>query len=213
MSFSQEKINPPMYDGGKTVTSRLVKALRLKEFKELTEVLGVGKGTISTWHQREQTPFEVVVRVHLKTGVSLKWLLLGEGEMYENGPSRQLTASKDTDETPTKKIPYFILKGGELHKQEPLTLDLRFIAQLPEHEDLAVVLDSGKQIYVDKADTKVIAGKFLVSYAGITTVSELHKLPNGSVFMVLNGRDVEVDPEHIKPQGRVIFQVKMDNAK
>ncbi|WP_311567481.1 phage repressor protein CI [Photobacterium arenosum] len=205
MSSSQEKIEPLLYEGGKNVTSRQVEALHLSEYKELTEVLGVGKGTISTWHQREQTPFEVVVRVHLKTGVSLKWLLLGEGEMYENSPSTQLTASKDIDETPTKKIPYFILKGGELLKQEPLTLDLRFITQLPEHEDLAVVLDAGKQIYVDRADTKVISGKFLVSYASITTVSELHKLPNGSVFMVLNGRDVEVESSQINVLGKYLF--------
>ncbi|MGN2719748.1 helix-turn-helix domain-containing protein [Aliivibrio fischeri] len=32
----------------------------------------------------QMTPFEVAVRIHLAKGVSLRWLLLDEGEPYEN---------------------------------------------------------------------------------------------------------------------------------
>ena len=52
------------------------------EFQNLAEVFDVPKSTISTWHTRNMTP-EVVLRTHLATGCSLKWLMLDQGEAFE----------------------------------------------------------------------------------------------------------------------------------
>ncbi|WP_170107658.1 phage repressor protein CI [Photobacterium lipolyticum] len=196
MSPSQDKIEPLSYEGGKNVTSRLVEALHLSEYKELTDVLGVGKGTISTWHQRDQTPFEIAVRVHLTTGVSLRWLLLGEGEMYEKG--------EPSSESGKIELPYFELKNGDLIDKGKMFFDAKFLEGMPEAENLMLVEYEGQKLFVDTSNTKVISGKYLVSFDGLTTVNELHRLPSDKIFMEFNDKNVEVEVTTIKTQGKVI---------
>ncbi|MGF1704138.1 helix-turn-helix domain-containing protein [Photobacterium makurazakiensis] len=194
MSPSQEKIQSPSYEGGKTVTSRLVKALHLSEYKELTDVLGVGKGTISTWHQREQTPFEIAIRVHLTTGVSLKWLLLGEGEMYEGG--------KPAAEAGKVELPYFELKNGDLVDKGKMFFDPQFLEGMPEAEHLMLVEHEDQKRFVDTSNTKVISGEYLISYSNLKAVHKLNKLPNGKVFMRLEDKDIEVEEKDFKIIGK-----------
>ncbi|MGF1876689.1 helix-turn-helix domain-containing protein [Photobacterium frigidiphilum] len=196
MSSSQDKIQPLLYEGGKIVTSRLVKALQLSEYKELTEVLGVGKGTISTWHQRDQTPFEIAVRVHMTTGVSLKWLLLGEGEMYEDGKPNAATSKVE--------LPYFELKNGDLIDKGKMFFDPQFLEGMPEAEHLMLVEHEGQKLFVDTSNTKVISGKYLVSFDGLTTVNELHRMPGGKMYMNFNGEKMEVEEQQVEILGKVV---------
>ncbi|NAX49111.1 hypothetical protein CAG70_19155 [Photobacterium halotolerans] len=197
MSSHQEKIEPLSYEGGKNVTSRLVEALHLSEYKELTEVLGVGKGTISTWHQREQTPFEIAVRVHLTTGVSLRWLLLGEGEMYEQ-------AAAPKEKLQVMQVPLFSLKDGEFTPQKAMTLDSRFINTLPEFDRLIVVQQANQLVYIDANKTKPVSGVYLIRIDGDVSINSLQKLLGNKVAIEFSNSTVQLDERDIEVLGKVV---------
>ena len=94
MSELQEQIPPFEYIGGREVTERMKEVTKTRDFKSLGDVIGISKGTISTWHQRELTPFEVILRLHLKTGASIKYLALGEGEAFPDQVVQEHTSKK-----------------------------------------------------------------------------------------------------------------------
>ncbi len=155
-------------------------------------------GTISTWHRREQTPFEIVVRVHLATGgVSLRWLLLGEGEMYEGGKSSVVTGKVEQ--------PYFELKNGDLIDKGKMFFDPQFLEGMPEAEHLMLVEHEGQKLFVDTSNTKVISGKYLVSFDGLTTVNELHRMPGGKMYMNLNGEKMAVEEQQVEVLGKINY--------
>ena len=64
--------------GGKAVLQRILQAYGFKTQKELSDLLGIPTGTISTWIRRDFFPGDVVVTCALDTGVSLEWLCLGD---------------------------------------------------------------------------------------------------------------------------------------
>lgn len=196
MTNRKDNIQPYDYIGGKDLTSRFVKALGLSQFKELTDKLGIGHGTVSTWHTRNQTPFEVAVRIHLSTGVSLKWLLLGEGEMYEGGKPNAATSKVE--------LPYYELKNGDLIDKGKMFFDSKFLEGMPEAEHLMLVGHEGQKLFVDTSNTKVISGKYLVSFDGLTTVNELHRMPGGKMYMNFNDDKMEVEDQQVEVLGKVV---------
>ncbi|WP_170107752.1 phage repressor protein CI [Photobacterium lipolyticum] len=193
---SQHEIHPFAYQGGKDVTQRLEKVLNTKGNMGLASALGISKATISTWHQRNQTPFEIVVRVHLATGVSLKWILLGEGEMYESG--------KPSVESGKVELPYFELKNGDLIDNGKMFFDAKFLEGMPEAEHLMLVEHEGQKLFVDTSNKKVISGKYLVSFDGLSTVNELHRIPGDKVVSIFNGFERDIEIEKINVLGMVI---------
>lgn len=70
----------PRYDGGKTLIDRLIKEFGLKDRNELSSFTGLSLGTLATWQTRNTTPFELIIRVHLFTGISIPRLLFGIDE-------------------------------------------------------------------------------------------------------------------------------------
>ncbi|MGF1717865.1 helix-turn-helix domain-containing protein [Photobacterium chitinilyticum] len=196
MELSQQEIKPFDYSGGAEFLDRLKEVYSVSHRMDLSNVIGVSTGTMSTWRTRNQTPFEIAVRVHLASGVSLKWLLLGEGEMYEGGKP---SAASDKVE-----LPYFELKNGDLIDKGKMFFDPQFLDGMPEAEHLMLVEHEGQKLFVDTSNTKVISGEYLVSFSGLTTVSELHRLPNGKMFMNFNGKDIEVEDQQIEVLGKVV---------
>ena len=63
--------------GGKTVILRLLRLFNLRNRVELSALIGVSTGSIATWQTRNTTPFELLIRIHLATGVDLDFLLFG----------------------------------------------------------------------------------------------------------------------------------------
>lgn len=69
------------------VLDRLKIALDLRpntKDAELADKLGISKSTLSTWRQRDSTPYELCVKVSKEYQVDLTWLLTGEGNMYRH---------------------------------------------------------------------------------------------------------------------------------
>lgn len=49
---------------------------------DLCKFLRISASTLSTWKARGTIPYEVCVEVARRNGVSLDWLLMGQGEMF-----------------------------------------------------------------------------------------------------------------------------------
>lgn len=75
------------------VLGRLRLIYGVKTDTELAEALGKKKNTLSTWKSRNSKPFEICEQVALERGISIDWLLTGEGEMYRSGVTAQTPAS------------------------------------------------------------------------------------------------------------------------
>jgi hypothetical protein len=87
---SDDKINFKMIDsplsveGGKAVIERLLHLFNVRNKVELSEIIGVSTGSIATWQTRDTVPYELLIRIHLATGVSMQYLLFDEAENNVN---------------------------------------------------------------------------------------------------------------------------------
>lgn len=190
----QELNNAPEYLKGREVTDKLKEITQSRDFLALAEVIGVPKSTISTWHQRGLTPFEIILRTHLRTGASVRYMALGEGEAF---PQKEVSSSSDQ-----VQIKNFVIQKGELVEESPLSLDKAFIERtgsdeviLLEHDDVSY--------FIDKNETKANQGKYLIDIDGSFSINELQRLPGKKLAISFNGSTINVKEDDIKVVGRV----------
>ena len=69
---------PLEVEGGKVFVNRLVHLFNFRSKVELSEFIGVSTGSLATWQTRGVLPYELVVRIHLATGISIEYLLFEE---------------------------------------------------------------------------------------------------------------------------------------
>jgi len=65
------------------VLERLSQVLGVDSDSSLSKELGVPRTTLSSWKNRDSVPYEQCIDIAKKCGVSLDWLLTGEGSMYK----------------------------------------------------------------------------------------------------------------------------------
>lgn len=68
--------------GVRSVLDRLHKVLGVKNDSQLCEGLQVSRSTVGSWIARESVPYAICVDVAQDRGISLDWLLTGEGPMH-----------------------------------------------------------------------------------------------------------------------------------
>lgn len=68
-------------DGVRSVLDRLHKVLGVKNDSQLCEALQASRSTVGSWIARESVPYAICVEIAQPRGVSLDWLLTGEGPM------------------------------------------------------------------------------------------------------------------------------------
>ena len=64
-----------------SVLDRLHIALDVKNDSQLCEVTGTNRQTMGNWRSRNSVPYPLCVKVAEERGLSLDWLLTGEGAM------------------------------------------------------------------------------------------------------------------------------------
>ncbi|WP_039982919.1 phage repressor protein CI, partial [Vibrio sagamiensis] len=183
MSEYQEKIPPFEYIGGRDVTERMKLVTKSSDFKTLGECLNVSKGTISTWHQRGLTPYEVIIRLHLKTGVSIKYLALGEGEPF---PDRTAHTSKKNESKSLFDVDLFSLTNGKLVGNETLVFDKSYLDKLKVLNVMGIEHD-GTTFIVDKEIHQAVSGTYLVDMDGLLSLNEIQRLPGKKLAISFNG--------------------------
>lgn len=82
-------------DGVKDVLQRLSMVLAVDTSKALAESLGVSPQAVSSWKSRDSVPYAECVLVAQKLGLSLDWLLTGQGPMRRGEVLSGAQASAD----------------------------------------------------------------------------------------------------------------------
>ncbi|CAK1721011.1 Transcriptional regulator [Vibrio crassostreae] len=196
-----KKIEPFEYIGGRDFTTKVVNVMNLERYNQLTEVLGVNKGTISTWHTRNMTPFELAVRIHLSEGVSLKWLLLDEGEPFPDQNAQDHVSKKNEAKT-LFDLDYFTLTNGKLVGNETLAFDKSYLDKLGVLNVMGIEHD-GTTFIVDKEVHQAVSGTYLVDMDGLLSLNDIQRLPGKKLAISFNGSTLTVEEDEVRVVGRV----------
>ncbi|WP_258180309.1 helix-turn-helix domain-containing protein [Photobacterium kishitanii] len=185
------------YDGGRLITQKLKVLTKVSEFQDLAEVFDVPKSTISTWHTRNMTPYEVVLRTHLATGCSLKWLMLDQGEAFEK-----------TEDSSIKTLPIEKISNGSLETKGHISLDLITLKKYDLEESSTTVIEQDSNLYfVNTLETNPTSGKYLIDIDGSLSINHLQRLPGKKLAIDFGDSSIEVTQEDIKVIGRVAMRI------
>nr|WP_241910242.1 helix-turn-helix domain-containing protein [Vibrio splendidus] len=187
--------------GGRDFTSKVVKIMNLERYNQLTEVLGVNKGTISTWHTRNMTPFELAVRIHLSEGVSLKWLLLDEGEPFPEQNAQDHVSKKNEAKT-LFDIDCFSIDDGKLVEKGILTFDKALLDELGVSNVIAIK-DGTTTFLINKESHQAVSGTYLVDMDGLLSLNDIQRLPGKKLAISFNGSTLTVEEDEVRVVGRV----------
>jgi len=184
--------------GGRPVLRRILDAYGFQMQKDLGDLLDISSGTISTWVRRDFFPGDVVVTCALDTGVSLKWLATGQGEMYPAPVAAQNEA--------VITIPKFRHESGELKEAGVWVLDPSLA---PATTDSLCFIDGLHAGWlVDTAAQKVGNGRWVIGIDDALDVFDVVRLPGGKVRLSNNAVDFECGVAEIAPYGVVLFTLE-----
>lgn len=76
------------------VLTRLKQITGTKTDASLSSALQISPQTLSSWKGRDSTPYSLCVEIAQARGISLDWLLLGEGPILRQAPSDPVESSQ-----------------------------------------------------------------------------------------------------------------------
>lgn len=204
------KVPPFNYDGGRSFTERLKEVTGCDSYELLADYYGIPKSTIFTWHQHDRTAHELIVREHLNSGASVKYLALGDGEAFLNGKSEtSLGAIAEQQIATTKFITKFNISNGELSETGNVEISLSTLNDFGLSQADLIIIDKGEiHYYVNRAEKQPVSGDYLIEIDGVVSINYLQRLPGKKLAMAFDTSTIEVPEEDIKVVGRVVLEMK-----
>ncbi|HBC3859699.1 phage repressor protein CI [Vibrio parahaemolyticus] len=200
MSRLKAKIPAFDYLGGRDFTEKLKKVTGCKTYELMSDRYGVPNSTFSTWHTHNRTGFELIIREHLATGASVRYMALGEGEPFENKESNTLTS---------QELQIFKLNDGTLVEAGNTVLDLVTLDRFGLKPSLTQVIEDDSGLYyVNKESTDPVSGDYLIDIDGRLSINYLQRLPGKKLAIAFGNSTIEVSEEDIKVLGRVAMEMK-----
>ncbi|WP_281222094.1 helix-turn-helix domain-containing protein [Photobacterium sanguinicancri] len=197
MSTNQDKITPFDYSGGRDFTDRLLIVTGAANLVALSDLIDVPRTTISTWHRRNMTAYEVAVRICISTGASLKYVVLGEGEPFED-----TSAPIDTSVAFTKEF----ISNGVLTENSVIKLDKTLLDyyKLEAERTRLVELDN-ELMLINTSETTPTTGRYLIDIDGAISINHLQRLPGKKLAMSFGDSSIEVAENDITVLGKVVM--------
>jgi len=200
MTNMQDKVVHFDYKGGRDVTDKLKEALNCDSFDDVARTFDIPKSTIFTWHKRDMTPFEIAVRIHLAKGVSLRWLLLDEGEAFES-----------TGVILKEKLTIQKIANGILVETGEMALDVVTMKRYGLTPDNIRVVDlDGSLLFVNTEEVNPNSGRYLLDIDGSISVNHLQRLPGKKLAMIYGNAPIEVEEADIVVLGRVALAMEKE---
>jgi hypothetical protein len=192
------KVPPFDYINGREFTEKLKDVTGCKTYELLADYYGIPRATFSTWHTHNRTGWELIIRTHLATGASVRYLALGEGEPFDNGEAR----------TPTDAIAVYSIVNGELIEGttvaiDPLTLDGY---GLKASKTLIVEADN-QRCFINKNENNATSGRYLLEIDGAHSVNHVQRLPGKKLAISFGNSTIEASEEDINVLGRVTMSM------
>lgn len=199
MSRLIAKVPPFDYLKGREFTEKLKVVTGCKTYELMSDYYGVPSSTFSTWHHHDRTGFELIIREHLKSGASVRYMALGEGEPFpeNNTPSSMNSIDK------------FIIANGQLEKTGTVDLGLSTLEDFGLVKDeLFVIEQNGTHLYVNTAEQQPSSGDYVLDIDGVISVNYLQRLPGKKLAIAFDTSTIEVSEQDIKVLGRVAMEMK-----
>lgn len=158
---------------------------------QLADNFGIPRSTIQTWHSHNRTAFELIVRTHLATGASVKYMALGEGEPFDKG------------------LQTHRLVDGALIEAGKVTLDLSTIVRFGLKPSFTMVIEDDAGIYYLNTDsTDPVTGDYLIDIDGRLSINYMQRLPGKKLAISFGESTIDVSEDDIKVIGRVAMEMK-----
>ncbi|HCG9116574.1 helix-turn-helix domain-containing protein [Vibrio antiquarius] len=199
--MSTLKAKVPAYDylKGKEFTEKLKEVTDCSTYELLADYFGVPRSTFFTWHTHNRTGFELIVREHLKSGASVRYLALGQGEAF---PEKEVVA-------PTNSIEKFEISNGQLEKVGTLEIGLSTLNDFGLVKDNLIIIEQdGSNLFINKSDSQASSGEYLIDIDGVLSINRLQRLPGKKLAIAFDTSTIEVSEEDIKVLGRVAMEMK-----
>lgn len=204
----------PTYDGGRTLVDRLVRLFGVRNRLELATLLGITSGTIATWQTRDSTPYELLIRIHLATGVPMEYLCFSSEDdipdvmkfAESKVPDFKDGAVKVATETyalPTVKI--FAIENGLLASVSGFSVDNSFLKcfGISLENDFAI-RDNGHIKFINSNEKVVTKGSYLFSVNDNYQIGELRQLPDGKTYFYDEGEKFQINEDTTQIHGKVV---------
>ncbi|MFL7010920.1 helix-turn-helix domain-containing protein [Enterovibrio norvegicus] len=187
------KIPPFEYLKGRELTSKLKEVAGVESDLQLADVFGVPKGTISTWHQRDLTPYELILRAALAYGVNIEAVALGKGDLHSVG----------SDKSNSEFLKARKLVLGKLVELEPVTFDKNILGNELGHDNCMVIFSDTATYLINTSETSPTSGDYLIDIDGVYSVNKIRRLPGKKLAIDFDGSLIEVTEEDIHIVGRI----------
>lgn len=174
------------------IISRLRDAHKVSNNKELAASLNLNPSNVSGWKLRNKIPYKELCETAIEKGVSINWLLTGEGEIkegsaeYINIPEYKIEASAGhgslvEDETPSQ---YIAIKKSNLAASGVNTSNLIII--YARGDSMEPTIFSGDPLFVDRTATSVApdGGIYVFNYGTDVFVKRLQMTFSGDVLVI-----------------------------
>ncbi|AUI86610.1 transcriptional regulator [Vibrio azureus] len=199
MSRVPAKVPAFDYLKGRDFTEKLKEVTGSSTFDLVADHYGVPKSTFFTWHTHNRTGFELIVREHLASGASVRYLALGQGEAFPKNEALPNTSG----------IEKFSIVNGELKKIGTVEIGLSTLDDFDLlKEDLIVIEQNGRHLYINKAESQPASGEYLLDIDGVLSINYLQRIPGRKLAIAFDTSTIEVPEEDIKVLGRVAMEMK-----
>ena len=187
LQIDLEKNSPEVLD-------RVIIAYGFNTKLALANHLGMASSSLAARYKRGLFPADIVVRCMAETGVTLEWLVTGEGKKYDDGKLDVMKFSR-------KK-----LVDGQLFESGYLMFDkVMFLPGVPLPTDPICVLDERIQYIIDQKFADVYDGQWVVNIEGKVSVRTLTRIPVQKVRVSGIGMAFDCSIDDIEIIGRVVM--------
>ncbi|OKP25296.1 phage repressor protein CI [Serratia liquefaciens] len=177
----------------KAAIERMVKAYGVKTKLALCEALGITASALANRQNRNAFPAEYVLKCALDTGVSVRWLTYGDGEMYE----QTVVSAPNTLAVPCKN-----LLNRKLQDAGVILLDKAF---LPDNIKNPLIVIDGTFQYISTRDyEEIYDGTWIIDIDGNISIRELVRIPGNRVNVTDRKHSFDCSLDEIKAVAKVL---------
>ncbi|WP_082856573.1 S24 family peptidase [Marinomonas atlantica] len=208
------------------VIERMIEAAGVKNSAELARLFNTSSSTVTNWKKRDTIPYKEVYELSRQCGVSMDWILTGQGDQQEE---RIQIAPKEDDYF---HLPHYSVEAsaghGSLIEAENIDQHLAFreswvqrlglksenlIAIYARGDSMEPTVFSGDTLVIDKSMNTVTSdgGIYVINYDGELFVKRVQKQLNGTVAITSDNKNygdiviASADLNTLKIIGRVIW--------
>lgn len=182
--------------GGKAAIERMLEAYGYTTKQALCDQLGISSSTLANRYLRDTFPADYVIQCALETGVSLEWLVSGEGSKTPSSPSSNCL----------KELKSYKLDNGVLVEDGTVTFDYKLLPV--DTKNLHVIRDAELIHFVDYSNSSLADGVWLISIDENLSFRKLYRMPAGQLKIENNFTSFISNINDISLKGRVVSTIE-----